>query len=391
MISHSEALEIVLSTKFRTQKEFVDVSCCLNRILAEDMISPLNMPPFDKSMVDGYAILRNDITNELIIDGIVAAGDNADYSVKTGHCVKVMTGAPVPAKSEMVIMVEETEILSNGKLKINNLKSSSNISPKAEDIAEGDIILKEGTKLLPFHCGILATIGVKQVPVYKLPNVGIIVTGNEIIEPGNELNYGQIYNSNAYQLLNNCKTININATYSGIAGDTYEETESIIKEMLKSNDVLIITGGVSMGDYDYVAPVLKNSGMNVRFDSIAAQPGRPLVFAENGEKFCFGMPGNPVSGLVLFETIVKPFLHKIMNHGYKANIFPFALARDVRRKKASRKSYYPVVLNDDNTVSAIEYHGSAHLNAYSTAFGIFAMEIGVTEIKAGEFVNVRQL
>ncbi|PLX06469.1 MAG: hypothetical protein C0596_18570 [Marinilabiliales bacterium] len=161
--------------------------------------------------------------------------------------------------------------------------------------------------------------------------------------------------------------------------------------MIDKKDIVIITGGVSMGDYDYVAPVLKNSGLNVRFDSIAAQPGRPIVYAESDKKFCFGMPGNPVSGLVLFETIVKHFIYKVQGHDFHPIVHKFTLKKKMTRKKSSRKSYYPVELNNDNTVSAINYHGSAHLNAYANAYGIIAMERGVLEIEEGEIVDVRQI
>lgn len=391
MISHSEAYNIALNSAFLKPVVKVNVTECLSRILAEDIFSSLNMPPFDKSMVDGYAILKSDISGELSVDGIVGAGDGSDNIVKPGHCIKVMTGAPVPEGTEMVVMVEDVESCGEGKIRITNQKSSINISPKGEDILTGDKVLTKGTLLKPFHCGILATLGYAEVPVFEKVKAGIIVTGDEIIEPGNQLSSGQIYNSNAYQLINNFKTLGITPEYFGIAGDTYEEIETAFNTMLLKNDVLIITGGVSMGDYDYVAPVMKASGLDVKFDSIAAQPGRPLVFATDGNKFCFGMPGNPVSGLVLFETIVKPFLYKMMGHDFKPCSFPFKLNGKISRKKAQRKSYYPVKLNDDNTVSAIAYHGSAHINAYSQAFGIIALEIGVTEIEEGEMVYVRQI
>ncbi len=391
MISHSEALNIVLKNNFSTAITTVNVKDCINRILAQDIISTINMPPFDKSMVDGYAILSADIENVLQLDGVVGAGDGVEQTVRTGHCVKVMTGAPIPIGTEMVVMVENVEILESGNIKITNLKSSKNISPKAEDISIGDKVLSKGTLLKPFHCGILATLGYSEVPVFETVKVGIIVTGDEIIEPGNELSAGQIYNSNAYQLINNCQTLGITPEYFGIAGDTYELISKAFSDMIRKNDVLIITGGVSMGDYDYVAPVMKASGLEVKFDSIAAQPGRPLVYATDGNKFCFGMPGNPVSGFVLFETIVKPFLYQIMGHNFKPIVLPLLLKSKIQRRKSERKSYYPVKLNDDNTVSAIEYHGSAHMNAYAEAFGLIALEMGVTEIKEGELVYVRQI
>jgi molybdopterin molybdotransferase len=391
MIQHSEALEIVLSSSFRTEIEEVSITNCIGRILIKDVTSEMNMPPFNKCMVDGYACLEFDLSNVLIVDNIVGAGDGEIYEVTKGHCIKVMTGAPLPNGANFVVMVEDITELDGNRIQINDVKSSSNISPIGEDIRTGDKILEKGTLLKPFHCGILATLGYDMVPVSKKVNVGIIVTGDEIIEPGNALKDGQIYNSNAYQLINNCRSINIEPEYAGIVNDTYEEIEDAITNMIARKDVVIVTGGVSMGDYDYVAPVLENSGLNVRFDSIAAQPGRPLVYAENGEKFVFGMPGNPVSGLVLFETIVKPFLYKMMLHDFKPCLFPFKLKTKMSRKKSKRKSYYPVELNADNTVSAINYHGSAHLNAYSKAFGIIAMEQGVLELEEGTMVDVRQI
>lgn len=391
MITHSAALNLVLDTNFTTETEMVHVSESLNRILSEDIYSKINMPPFDKSMVDGYAILKSDIDNDLIIDGIVGAGASSENCVKAGHCIKVMTGAPIPEATEIVIMVEDVEVVGTNVLKIINRNTSTNISPLGEDIKCGDLILKRGSLLKAFHCGILATLGLQMVPVYRTVKVGIIVTGDEIIEPGNELSKGQIFNSNAYQLINNCRSLNIVPEYFGIAGDTYQEIENAVNEVISRNDVLIITGGVSMGDYDYVAPVLKNSGLDVKFESIAVQPGRPLVYATNGTKSCFGMPGNPVSGFVLFETIVKPYLFKIMGHDFKPVVLPLVLRDKILRKKAGRKSFYPVRLNDDDTVSAIAYHGSAHVNSYAEAFGIIAMEQGVMEINAGDQVYVRQI
>jgi molybdopterin molybdotransferase len=391
MISHSEALNIVLDSVVISAKEVIMITESVNRVLAEDIYSTINMPPFDKSMVDGYAILKSDISNELIIDGVVGAGNDCKNAVVQGHCIKVMTGAPVPPDTEMVVMIEDVEVIDGKQIRITNPNSSSNISPKAEDISIGDKILTSGILLKPFHCGILATLGKSHVEVFRKPRIGIIVTGDEIIEPGNELKYGQIYNSNAYQLINNCLSVGIEPEYFGIAGDTYLQIETSLNDVLSRNDVVIITGGVSTGDYDYVAPVLLNSGMSVKFDSISAQPGRPLVFATDGTKFCFGMPGNPVSGLVLFETIVKPFLFKIMGHDFKPCYFPFVLKENITRKKSGRKSFYPVKLNDDNTVSAIAYHGSAHMNAYAQAFGLIALEIGVLELKGGEQVYVRQI
>lgn len=390
MITHTEALQMVLNTDFTTGTETIPVAESVHRVLAEDVISGITMPPFNKSMVDGFAIHKKDITGELIIDGVISAGEAENLLLREGHCMKIMTGAPVPKGADMVVMVEDVDVQGN-MIRILNQRSSVNISPKGEDILEGDLVLSRGTLIKAFHSGILATLGLDQVKVYQKPSVGIIVTGNEIIEPGNKLEQGQIYNCNATQLISLCRSMDLEAEYHGIVEDTYKSTEDAIRHALAKHDVLIITGGVSMGELDYVAPAIKNSGLNVCFDSIAAQPGRPLVFARSEKKFCFGMPGNPVSGLVLFETIVKPMLYRIMGHKYAAPVFPFVLGLTISRKKAGRKSWYPVKLDPAGTVSPLLYHGSAHISAYANAFGIMYLDIGELEKKAGETVYVRQI
>lgn len=390
MITHSEALQIVLDTAFTTGKETIPVGESVHRVLAEDIVSGITMPPFNKSMVDGFAIQKKDIARELDMVGFIAAGEREDFLLREGHCMKIMTGAPVPKGADMVVMVEDVEVKDN-KIRVLNQLSSANISPKGEDIREGDLVLPVGTLLKPFHSGILATLGLDSVHVFRKPSIGIIVTGNEIVEPGNTLQSGQIFNCNATQLISQCRSMDLDAEYFGIVQDTYKATEKAIQTGLERHDVLIITGGVSMGELDYVAPAIKNSGLKVCFDSISAQPGRPLIFARNERKFCFGMPGNPVSGLVLFETIVKPMLYRIMGHEFVPPVFPFVLGQSITRKKTGRKSWYPVKLDPEGTVSPLLYHGSAHISAYANAFGIMYLDIGELEKKVGETVYVRQI
>lgn len=388
MIKHSEALQIVLNQYFLTDVENIKIEDVCGRILANDIYSEINMPPFRKSMVDGFACRKSDLNKSLCIIGEIKAGDDNIIDVGLEQTVKIMTGAKVPDSADIVVPVEDVEIKGNF-LKILNQNSSENISPVGEDIKIGDKVLTAGTLITPPIAGVIASLGFNEVEVHKFPEIGIIVTGDEIFEPGNVLTSGKIFNSNAYQLIANIKKIGARAKYYGIINDSASEIENIIKNAIEDNDICIITGGVSMGDYDFVAPAIKKTGLKVHFDSVAAQPGRPLVFASSANKFVFGMPGNPVSGFVIFETIVKPLIYKIMNHNFMANEFPFKIAGGLTRKKAQRKSFYPVILNSDKTVSAIKYHGSAHLNAYIDAFGIIAMDEGVYTINDGDIVNVR--
>jgi molybdopterin molybdotransferase len=260
-----------------------------------------------------------------------------------------------------------------------------------EDIQKGDIVLRSGITIKPWHMGVMATTGITDVNVYRKINVGIISTGDELQEPGEVLEEGKIFNSNAWQLIGSCFSANTHPIYYGIVEDNLKATTEIILNAISENDIVLLTGGVSMGDYDFVPQALKNAGFIIKFDSVAMQPGRPLTYATDGQKHCFGLPGNPVSVLVQFELSVKPLIYKLMGHDFAPSHIPLKMGKTITRKKTQRKSFYPVSLNHDHTVTAVSYHGSAHINAFSDAYGIIAMDEGVSEIREGEIVYVRPL
>lgn len=391
MITHDEALKIILSSSSTVQSEIAELRNVSGRILAEDVISDINMPPFNKSAVDGYACRREDLPGPLKVREVIMAGMIPEFEILPGTCSKIMTGAPVPVGADTVVMIEDTESREDDTIVFTADKTGSNICLIGEDITEGEMVLKAGTLLKSWHIGILATVGIKNVPLYRKVNIGIITTGNELVEPGHNLVPGKIRNSNAYQLLGSCSNLPVTARYYGIVSDNLNETTDVLTHSISENDIVLLTGGVSMGDFDFVPQALTQTGMNILFDSVAMQPGRPLTYATNGEKHCFGLPGNPVSSFLQFELSVKPLIYKLMGHDIKPVIIPLQAAVPFVRKKTGRKSFYPVELTSDNKIKPINYHGSAHINAFADAFGIIAMEQGVGEIKQGEFVNVRPL
>jgi len=391
MITLEDALNIILNNVQTNAVENIPIENCVNRVLSDDIFSDINMPPFDKSAVDGYACKKEDLNKVLQVTEVVAAGKIPSKKVTNGTCVKVMTGAKIPEGAELVVMVEYVEIIDKQTVKFITSKTSKNICFKSEDIKAGSLVLSKGALLRPYHAGILATVGTTSVPVYKKVKVGIIVTGDEIIEPQNTLPDGKIFNSNAYQLINSCLSVDVIPDYFGIVEDDYEAICNSINIMLEKTDVVLITGGVSVGDFDYVPAAMKSVGLEIKFDSIAMQPGRPLTYATKGNKHCFGLPGNPVSTFVQFELSIKPLLYKIMGHDYKPLTISLKLSETITRKEAKRKSFYPVRLNSDNTISPVSYHGSAHINSYAEAFGIISMDIGVFEINKGAEVYVRQI
>lgn len=395
MVSFEDALKTVLSYSDRYQLvgERVALSDTLGRILAEDIFSDIDMPPFDKSAVDGYAcqmVTEAQNFGPLRIVETIPAGTIPKMTIMPGQCSKIMTGAMVPPGADCVIMVENTELVSENLVRITQKNSSKNICYRGEDVKTGGLVLQKGIQVTPAHVAVLACVGAINPLMAKLPRVGIISTGDELVEPAVIPGMAQIRNSNAWQLEAQVKTVPAKPSYFGIAPDKSPDLLNTIGLAMVENDVVLLTGGVSMGDFDIVPAVMENAGFEILFKSIAIQPGKPTVFGRRDETFIFGLPGNPVSSFVLFEMMVKPFLRRMMGCSFEPLELKIPMGVDFSRRKSVRKSMIPVMIKD-GAVFPVEYHGSAHINAYTVANGILVMEIGATAIKKGEIVNVRPL
>jgi len=403
MISFEEAFKIVLNSVKITGHETVNLNNSLNRILAQDVVSDIDMPPFDKSAMDGYACKAENISNELTVIEIIPAGYVPKLHVGKNECSKIMTGAMIPEGTDCVIIIEETEETAHNKIKFTgnlekdakgNLKyfqrRRGNICYTAEDIKHNETVLNKGTIIKPQHIAVLATVGCANPLVGIRPKVGIIATGSELVEPNEKVDGPNIRNSNSYQLFAQAKKMGVEPTYYGIAEDTDEAIDSRVKKAIAENDVLLISGGVSMGDFDLVPGILKKNGIRLLFDKIAIQPGKPTTFGISDDIICFGMPGNPVSTFVQFEILTKPLLYKMMGHDFKPNIFSLPLGKTIKRKRAIRKSIIPIFIKD-NKAYQVEYHGSAHINAICHAEYLISIPVGITQIEEGTMVDVRQI
>lgn len=391
MIPFETAYKIVLDTVKELDYEKVDINNSLNRILAEDVVSDIEMPPFDKSAMDGYACRKEDIKNELEVIEIIQAGKAPEKTVSKNKCSKIMTGAMIPEGADCVVMVEYSQTIGDNKVRFSINTTDNNISYKAEDIKKGDIVLKKGTKLKSKHIAVLASVGCVKPLVAKQPRIGIISTGSELVEPNLMPGLSQIRNSNAYQLIAQVIKTGAVPNYIGIARDSEEVTYNIVKKALTDNDVIILTGGVSMGDYDFVPEILEKANIKLLFKTIAIKPGKPTIFGTYNNKRCFGLPGNPVSSFILFELLVKPLLYKMMGADYKPLNIRMPIGIDYKRKKTERESWIPVMINSEGFVIPIEYHGSAHINSLIHADGIISVPIGKANINKGEIVYVRQI
>lgn len=381
-----------------------EISCCsgvpaiekvrlmdsLGRVLGQNIVSTISMPPFDKSAMDGYAIAADDDSKKFEIVEIIAAGDVPQKTITKGQCSKIMTGAVLPPGAGKVIRREVTEE-KDGFMFLTGEDKNINICYLGEDVKPGDVVLKTGHLIRPPEVGIIASMGLDTVQVYKKPRVGIVTTGSEIVAPGQPLAKGQIYNSNAYSISAQVIQTGAEVIFAGIVSDDKEHIKEKIASLLDETQMILISGGVSVGDFDFVPGILKELGIGLHFDKIAVQPGKPTVFGTKDDVLLFGLPGNPVSTFIIFEVFVKKTLYRLMGHEYTPLFLKGVMKKDFHRKRADRTFFAPVTYDNEGQVEAVEYHGSAHFTALSHANALLTVPTGVNEILAGSVVYVRQI
>lgn len=391
MITFEEAYRIVTGTAFRMAKEQVSFNESLGRVLAVPVKSDMDMPPWDKSTVDGFACRHDDLGNELTVIETVAAGVMPAREVKPGTCSRIMTGAALPAGADYIFMLEESEEKEGGKVRFTGKAGKSNIAKTAEDLYQGQTVLKAGRIIKPQDIAVMAMTGTTEVTVSCRVRVGIISTGNELVEPEYVPAKAQIRNSNASQLMAQVTRAGATGKYYGIATDDEASTEQLMRAAVSENDVVLISGGVSFGDFDFVPAVMRSLGLTIHFDQVAMQPGKPLTFCTGERKAVFGLPGNPVSTFVQFEVMVRPFLNKMTGVTAEEHVLMMPLAADYSRKRADRMAWIPFILTAQGEALPAEYHGSAHITALPDAWGIITIPRGQSWIQKGEMVSVRQI
>ncbi len=389
MLPFEKAFEIVLNSARPLGIERVALAQAVNRILAEDVKSDTDMPPFNKSAMDGYACRREDLTNELTIIETVPAGVPPKKAIGPNQCAKIMTGAGVPQGADCVIMVEFTENPTANTIRFFGEYTVDNICLKGEDIKAGEVVLQKGSRIRPQHIAVLASVSCVQPVVSKRPRVAVLATGDELVEPASKPGPSQIRNSNGFQLAAQVESVGAVVRNHGIAKDTDKAINEMFKKAVEENDVVIVSGGVSVGDFDLVPGIFKQNNINLLFEKVAMKPGRPTVFGVSDKVYCFGLPGNPVSTFVLFELLVKPFLFKLMGYDYTPPAIQIPLGESIRRMKTERQSWIPIVITDTGTLKPVEYHGSAHINALCIADGVISIDVGVAELEKGTIVRVR--
>ena len=390
MIEFYEALNIIEKEAHVRGTEQLPLQEATGRVLAQDVASDTDLPPFNKSAMDGFACRRSDLGNRMKIIETVKAGDIPINSVGENQCVRIMTGGKVPGGADCVIMVEQT-VQEGEYVRFTGSNTAGNIAFRGEDLKKGDLALPKGILLSPRHIAILASAGCARPLVFIRPRVAVLTTGDEIIEPDKIPEGTSIRNSNGPQLVAQIAGMGALPDYFGIVKDTPGATEAAVGEALETSDAVLITGGVSMGDFDFVPSVLKSAGVELFFEKVAIKPGRPTVFGKKGKIPVFGLPGNPVSAFTIFELMVKPLLFRMMGHEYRPPVLRLPIGQDYSRKKADRIAWTPVSLNLQGEVIPADYHGSGHIHSLAGAWGIMGMEAGIYSYTKGEKVNVRQI
>lgn len=391
MITLEQALEIAFEKVQLLGTENVNFLHSSGSILAQDVFADADMPPFNKSAMDGYACRSADLDQELSVVEIISAGYSPTKKIEAGQCSKIMTGAQVPEGADTVFMVEYAEETAPGKVRFSGTKTNSNICMKGEDLKEGDLVILAGTMLKPQHIAMLASVGCTNPSVFQKPQVGIISTGSELVNPEAVPLSSQIRNSNGPQLFAQATKYGFPVKSYGIVPDDKQLTKQLIQKSVAESDVTILSGGVSIGDFDFVPQIIHELGFEIHFSKINIKPGQHTTFASKENRYIIGLPGNPVSSFIQFEVFALPFLLKLMNFEQAEIRLPLPMSHDYFREKADREECLPVQVTNQNEVRMIEYHGSAHIHAYYQAFGYISVPAGTTGILKGELVHVRPL
>jgi molybdopterin molybdotransferase len=401
-------IEEALKQYFQTVKlktltsEEVSLVEGISRVLAENVESEVNVPPFDRSAVDGYAVKAEDThgaspTNPIALDliGIINAGDSSNLELKQSKTIRVATGAHIPKGADAVVMLEYTEKIGKDRVEIYRpITSGYNVSKKGEDVKTDDVVLWRGTNLKPQDIGILAAIGRRNISVVKKPIVAVISSGNELVEPGKQLEMGKISDINRYVLISAIKDVCGNPEDMGIVGDESGDLTTTISHGLERADMVLVSGGTSVGTRDLVPEVVNSLGKpGIIVHGIAMRPGMPTALAAIGNKPIILLPGHPVAALTAFNTLVRPIIERLIGAPVK-QMHSKIISATVKRRIPSRPGFRDFVrvivhrTSNGFTVEPVRVRGASVISSMVRANGILVIQEEKEGVEAGEEVEV---
>lgn len=387
MITVEEAIEYVESNS-QPGRNTVKISLknALGFVLAEDVMSPIDMPPFRQSAMDGYAVRIHD-SEYYHVKGELQAGDSKDVTLQKGDAVRIFTGAPVPNDANAVVIQEKTKIHEQELQVHDEVTVQSNIRPKGEQIQKGEMALGKGVSLTPAAIGFLTTLGITDASVYQKPSIGIIATGNELAEAGTELKHGQIYESNSLMLRTALVSLGYTDNEIFKVPDDFNSTRILLDEVLKSKDVVIITGGISVGDYDFVGKALQELKVSQLFYKVKQKPGKPLFFGKKNDTYVFALPGNPAAALSCFYIYVQCCLRRIEGC---LNFEPFTVDATSLSEYSSKGDRAQFLKADyqNGKVKILEGQSSSMLHSFAVSNALVYLSADKNKVEKGDILQL---
>ena len=389
MIKVEEARQLIFDHTSFLGKYRINLSKGITYYLAEDIFSPINMPPFRQSAMDGYALHFEENSKGIYsVLGEIKAGDSYQPVLKKGEAVRIFTGAPVPDTANAVVM-QEMVTQDGNEVSINvNIDRGCNIRPIGEQINKGELAIRKGSCLNAAAVGFLASLGIQEIEVFKKPRIAIVVTGDELINAGEQLQFGNIYASNGVMLSSCLSGLHYKDVSSFSVQDDYQKTYELLKNVIANYDVVLITGGISVGAYDFVAKVLEELKVDKIFYNIRQKPGKPLFFGKKGFTSIFALPGNPAAALCCFYVYVWPALNKISgNRSQQDLVGTMAKSNSNYIKKGNRAQFLKASLNQ-NHVTLLEGQGSAMLQTFALANALVYLPEEHGNVVIGDLLKV---
>jgi molybdopterin molybdotransferase len=390
MISVEEAKAIVNTSVNLTNSKRLPVSEAYGLTLGEDVIATTDIPNFAQSSMDGYAVKFEDRHSRMEVTGEMAAGATLQLKINKGEATRIFTGAPLPEGADTVVMQEKVTVKGAClSIEDENLTLGMNVRPKGAEVKQGGVAMASGTYLSAAALGFLAGIGCSSVVVYAPPVVGIILTGNELQKPGQPLQVGQVYEANSIQLSAALQKTGIREIKLYRAGDDVMQLQDVLQDALSACDVVLLNGGVSVGDYDFVVPAAEACGVTQKFHKIKQKPGKPLYFGVKDDKLIFGLPGNPSSSLTCFYEYVLPALEKIMHLPPGIQNSKVSVTHDY--VKPAGLTHFLKAFYNGSTVMPLHAQESFRLHSYAQANCLIVLQEESTGCKAGDDVEIHLL
>ena len=382
LIAVEEAIALVLeNVETTTETELISLDRAIGHVLAEDLYAPISLPPFPQSAMDGYALNYYD-SNKFLVIGEVKAGDTTRQILSKGQAVRIFTGAEVPKSANVVI---KQELISKEGQSISvegTIVLGSNIRQEGEQIQKNSLALNKGVTLNASTIGFIAALGLVKIPVYKKPSVVIIVTGNELVPGGQDLKDGQIYESNAVMLKNALRSLGILSVDVLEVKDDYQQTELVLNNALQHYDFTLVSGGISVGDYDFVGRALDKLGVNQIFYKVKQKPGQPLYFGQRDHNFVFALPGNPASTLSCFYIYAAGAIELFMGKT-NSTIKKVRLTAKNSYTKTGSRAHFLKAYADTEFVEILDGQASSMLRSFAVANALVYLPEELFTIDAG--------